>query len=143
MSGNIRRWLVGAFLLGALSFAGAPRVQAQYPYPQDRRDDDRRDRDRDNRRDRNGDYRDRDYRGGRGEYRDYQREIRFLEDRIRREKDEIRFGSRRNGNRSFQMRAAREQLKRDERQLKELKKEWKRAQKDRNSRYDRSRPYYY
>ena len=131
MSG-IRRWFVGAFLLGALACAGAPGAQAQYPnYPQDQRDRDRRDNDRD---------RNRDYQ--RGAFRDYQREISFLEQRIQREKDELRFASRRSGRNSFQVRSLRDRIKSDERQLKELKKEWKRAQKDRRN-YRDNRSYRY
>jgi hypothetical protein len=115
MSGRFRRWMVGTFLLGAMAFATAPGAQAQY-----RRDNDRDRRDND------------DYRyGQRGNVRDFQREIQFLEQRIQRDRDQVRFESRRFGRNSFQARAAREQQKRDERELKELKKEWKRAQKDR------------
>jgi hypothetical protein len=117
MSDRLRKWVVGSILLGAMAFAGAPRAQAQYQnYPQGRRDDDRRDR-YDSRR------------GSRGDYRDYQREIRILQDRIWRDKEEIRLDSRRYGSRSFQVRADRERLKRDERELKQLKKDMKRDRK--------------
>jgi hypothetical protein len=117
MDSSIRKWLVGGFLLGAMALAGAPGTQAQY------RQNDR------NRRDSQGTYDNRA--GNRGNFRDYQREIRFLEERIRREKDELRMESRRFGGRnSFQLRAARERIKQDERELKQLKKEWKREQKN-------------
>lgn len=116
MNSNMRKWIVGGFLLGAMAFVGAPNAQAQY------RQNDR------NRRDSQGTY---DSRTGRqGYFRDYQREIRFLEERIRREKDELRADSRRFGRNSFQMRAAKERLKQEERDLKQLKKDMKRNQKN-------------
>jgi chromosome segregation ATPase len=116
--------MVGAFLLGALAFVSAPGAQAQYQnYPQNRRDDDR------NRRN-NDDYR-YGQNGQRGNFRNFEQEIRFLEQRIQRGKDQLRYESRRFGRNSYQMRSLRDQIKQDERQLKELKKEWKRAQKDR------------
>jgi hypothetical protein len=134
MSGRLRKWMVVSILLGALAFAAAPSAQAQYQnYPQDRRDDDRRNNDRYER-----DRRD----GTRGDFRDYQREIRNLENRIWRDKEEIRLDSRRYGSRSFQVRADRERLKRDERELKQLKKDMKRYQKNSQRRNDR-RPYRY
>lgn len=114
MNSNMRKWIVGGFLLGAMAFVGAPNAQAQY---------------RQNDRNRQGTY---DSRTGRqGNFRDYQREIRFLEERIRREKDELRMESRRFGGRnSFQLRAAKERIKQDERDLKQLKKDMKRDQKN-------------
>jgi hypothetical protein len=125
---GMRKWIVSGFLLGAMACVGAPNAQAQYPnYPQDRRDDNRRDRDRDR-----DDYR----RGSRGNYRDYQQDIRFLEDRIQRDKNEAYVLARRFGKNSYQARAARDRVKSEERQLKDLKKEWKRAQKN-NRRYYR------
>lgn len=127
MSGRIHRWMVGAFLLGAMAFVSAPGAQAQY-----RQNDDRNRRDSRN----NDDYR-YDRNRQRGNFRNFEQEIRFLEQRIQRGKDQLRYESRRFGRNSFQMRSLRDQIKREERQLKELKKEWKRAQKDRNYRDNR------
>ena len=141
MNRSVRRWMVGAFLLGAMAWVGAPSAQAQY-YPQDRRDtQDRRDaQDRWDPQDRRDTYESRQ--GSRWGYRDYQREIRFLEEQVRRDKEELRLDSRRFGKNSFQARAARERLKRDERELKQLKKDMKRDRKLMQRRDDRG-PYRY
>lgn len=109
MTGSFRKWLLSAFLLGALAFVGVPSAQAQYR------------RDNHNRRDTY------DLQNGwRGDFRDYQREIRILQDRIWRDKEQLRFDIRRFGKRSFQVRADRQRLDRDQRQLKWLKQEMKR-----------------
>ena len=114
MNGRLRKWLVGGFLLGAMALVGAPNAQAQYPQ---------------NNRNPRDTYDNRS--GQRGNFRDFERDIRFLEDRIRREKDDLRRMSRRYRGNDYQVRSLRDQIKRDERELKELKKEWKRAQKNR------------
>jgi hypothetical protein len=109
MSDRLRKWVVGSMLLGAMAFAGAPGAQAQYRRdPHDRRY--------------TYDY----WSGTRWDDRYYQREIRILQDRIWRDKEQLRFDIRRFGKRSFQVRADREQLRRDERTLKQLRADMKR-----------------
>ena len=109
MSDRLRRWVVRSILFGALAFTGAPSAQAQYRRdPQDRRN--------------TYDYRS----GARWDDRYYQREIRILQDRIWRDKEQLRFDIRRFGKRSFQVRADREQLRRDERALKQLREDMRR-----------------
>ncbi|MBI1738685.1 MAG: hypothetical protein HYR58_05505 [Acidobacteria bacterium] len=109
MSDRFRRWMVGAFLLGALAFVSAPSAQAQYRrYTQDRR----------------GFFEPRP--GTRADFREDQRELRILQDRIWRDKEQLRADIRRFGKRSFQVRADREQLRRDEFALKQLKRDMKR-----------------
>ena len=136
MNSNMRKWIVSGFLLGAMAFVGAPNAQAQYPQNDRNR---RNNGDYSNRRD-SDDYRYGDRSGRQGNFRDYQREIRFLEERIRREKAELRWSSQRNGRNGNDrygygrngndVRGLRERIKSDERELKQLKKEWKRYQKE-------------
>ncbi len=122
MSDRICKWIVGAFLLGAMAFAGAQNVQAQYRrVPLDRRY--------------TYDYRSR----ARWDDRYYQREIRILQDRIRRDKAQLPFDIRRFGKHSFQVRADREQLRREERELKRLKQEMKHERRLMQRRYFRGR----
>jgi hypothetical protein len=102
MSGSIRKWMVGAFLLGALACAGAAGAQSQ-------------DRHR-----ANG-----PRPGSRADARVDQHELRIQQERIRRDKQAIRDDSRRYGKNSSQVQADRAQLKRDERELKQLKKDMK------------------
>ncbi|MBI3662383.1 MAG: hypothetical protein HY234_04960 [Acidobacteria bacterium] len=104
MTGSMRKWLAGAFLLGALAFVGASNAQAQYRrYTQDRR----------------GFFEPRP--GTRADYREDQRELRILQDRIWRDKEQLRADILRFGKRSPQVRADREMLARDQRELRRLR----------------------
>ncbi len=103
MSNRLRKWMVGAFLLGGLALAGAPSARAQYRYnPNEPRP------------------------GTRGDYLEDQQQLRILQDRIWRDKEELRADIRRFGKRSVQVRAYRDRLQRDERDLKRLKQDMKR-----------------
>ncbi len=102
MKASIRRWMVGTFLLGALAFAGAPASQAQSRVPYESRE------------------------GTRVDLWQDRHELNFLQEQVERDKREIRQDSWRYGSNSFQVRADRARLARDERDLRELKRDMKR-----------------
>ena len=103
MSDRIRNWLVSAFLLAALAFVSAPGAQAQYRrYPLDRRSF----------------YEPRP--GTRADRLQDRQQLRILQDRIRRDKEQLRADILRYGKRSPQARAGREILARDQRELRRL-----------------------
>lgn len=115
MNVSIRKWMIGAFLLGALACAGTASAQSQERH---RTNEPRP--------------------GSRADTRQDQRELRILQERIRRDKQAIRDDSRRYGKNSSAVQADRAQLKRDELELKQLKKDMKRDRRAAQRKNNRS-----